>query len=305
MVGISLLSRISGPFAVVILASVLVLMTSGVSEGSVTERRPNPRSCGEAAMCCQGQNNTCFVFGQRVDRSDDSSRCYCDSNCLIMGDCCMDYHHTCKSVDCQVGDWEEWTTCDNPCGYGTRKRTRDVTQYPDNGGSHCPVLKQRRACVGFEAEVCSQNLIGEQAEEKAEQARILPIEFGIYRTEKKYDPWKGILKNLYAKYFNEIFTRATYRGKYQITSTHHGCENSEWASILKANTSVCVECQPVAMNREIGMRCLGHGVYNAETAWKAVDVPHCHGTWIMTDGHQPETCNINVEDDNKRNFIFL
>ncbi|KAK6967865.1 hypothetical protein BgiMline_027715 [Biomphalaria glabrata] len=68
-----------------------------LTEGSTLERRPNPRNCGEADMCCQGQNNTCFVFGQRVDRSEDSARCYCDSNCLIMGDCCMDYHHHCKS----------------------------------------------------------------------------------------------------------------------------------------------------------------------------------------------------------------
>ncbi|KAH9502825.1 hypothetical protein Btru_074561 [Bulinus truncatus] len=110
-------------------------------------------------------------------------------------------------VDCQVGEWEEWTECDNPCGYGSRKRKRVVTQYPDNGGNHCPVLKQRRACVGFEEEVCKQNLVNEMTIEKAEQARILPIEFGRFRTEKKYDPWKGILKNLYNKYFNEILTR--------------------------------------------------------------------------------------------------
>ena len=43
----------------------------------------------------------------------------------------------------------------------------------------------------------------------AERAHILPLEFGVYRTMKKYHPWKGILKNLYDRYFNEIFTRAT------------------------------------------------------------------------------------------------
>ncbi|CAG5130089.1 unnamed protein product, partial [Candidula unifasciata] len=207
--------------------------------------------------------------------------------------------------DCQVGEWEEWTSCDNGCGYGTRKRKRDVTQYPDNGGNNCPVLKQRRACVGYQADVCKQNLVEEQVEEKSERARLLPIEFGRFRTMKKFDPWKGILKNLYDKYFNEIFTRATYRGKYKILSTHHGCDKSEWANILTVNTTICVECQPVAMNREIGMRCLGHGVYKTETAWKAVDVPHCHGTWEMIEGHQPEVCDYNVEDEDKRNFIFL
>lgn len=59
------------------------------------------------------------------------------------------------------------------------------------------------------------------------------------------------------------------------------------------------------MNRDIGMRCMGHGVYNTKTAWKAVDVPHCHGTWQLTEGHKPEVCYYSVEDDDKRNFIFL
>lgn len=43
----------------------------------------------------------------------------------------------------------------------------------------------------------------------SEVGRILPMEFGLYRSMKKFDPWKGILKNLYDRYFNQIFTRAT------------------------------------------------------------------------------------------------
>ncbi|GFN99571.1 somatomedin-b and thrombospondin type-1 domain-containing protein-like [Plakobranchus ocellatus] len=139
----------------------------------------------------------------------------------------------------------------------------------------------------------------------SERARILPVKYGRFRTMKKYDPWKGILKNLYTKYFNEIFTRPTYSAHFRIVSTRHGCEKSEWADVLKVNASVCVECQPVAMNRKIGMRCLGHGVHKALTAWKAVDVSHCHGTWEMLDMHTPEVCQFNVEDQDKRNFIFL
>lgn len=77
------------------------------------------------------------------------------------------HHYIFSGKDCEVGEWEEWSTCDNPCGYGTRKRKRDVTQYPDNGGSNCPDLKQRRACVGYQAEVCRQNLAEEQIEEKS------------------------------------------------------------------------------------------------------------------------------------------
>jgi hypothetical protein len=217
----------------------------------------------------------------------------------------MDYHHTCKSVDCTVGQWEQWSECDNSCGYGSRRRRRHIVNYPDNGGKFCPVLKQRRACVGYKQEICEQNLIGSQEEEKRERARILPINLGAYRTQKKYNPWKGILKNLYDKYFNQVFTRATYRAQFRVTATHHGCEKKDWTSYLKVNTTVCVECQPVAMNKEIGMRCMGHGVYKANTAWNAVDVPHCHGMWEMISMHEPQVCDYDLEDERNKNFIFI
>ncbi|RUS72613.1 hypothetical protein EGW08_019631 [Elysia chlorotica] len=81
---------------IICVALLVAVMVHASSAFKDVDRKPNPRSCREANMCCQGQNNTCFVFGRRVDRSTDSKRCYCDSNCLIMGDCCMDYHHHCK-----------------------------------------------------------------------------------------------------------------------------------------------------------------------------------------------------------------
>ena len=81
------------------LASCLALVTLVTLTLAVpmAERSAPPRSCGEKGLCCEGQNNTCWVFGQRMDRNPDSRRCYCDSNCLIMGDCCVDYQYTCKS----------------------------------------------------------------------------------------------------------------------------------------------------------------------------------------------------------------
>ncbi|XP_076435187.1 somatomedin-B and thrombospondin type-1 domain-containing protein-like [Babylonia areolata] len=263
--------------------------------------RGYPRSCGEKQLCCPGQNNTCYAFGPRVDRSEDSDRCYCDSNCLIMGDCCMDYAHVCKAQDCSVDTWGPWSKCSNPCGFGKRLRYRAVRMYPENGGRHCPMLKQRRACVGFEEEQCAQQSLEFQAEELQERAHILPLELGVYRTMKKYDPWKGILKNLYDRYFNEIFTRATYCGHFKVLKTNAHCLNSEWAKDLRVNSTVCVECQPVAMNREIGMRCMGHGVSSHVTTWKAVDVAKCHGQWELTDQHLPCTCH----PEHQPSFIFL
>lgn len=92
-----------------------------------------------------------------------------------------------------------------------------------------------------------------------------------------------------------------YCGKYVIKHTSKHCEETEWAAALKADTKVCVECQPVAMNRDIGMRCMGHGVFAKTTSWKAVDVKHCHGTWEMVQQHEPCTCNAEVEPS----FIFI
>ncbi len=106
-------------------------------------------------------------------------------------------------------------------------------------------------------------------------------------------------------FFIFFFFFPSYRASFRITSTHHGCEKSEWANVLKKGATVCVECQPVAMSREIGMRCKGHGVKDAHTAWKAVDVPHCHGVWVMTSGHEAQTCDYDIEDEQRKNFIFI
>lgn len=149
-------------------------------------------------------------------------------------------------------------------------------------------------------------MLEQNEEEMNERARILPFEFGRARDDKEFDPWSGILKNLYqSRNFNKIPTKATYRSKFRIIKSHYGCEDSEWTSVLKANTTVCVECQPVAMKKDIGLRCEGHGVYRGETRWNAVDVPHCSGTWELIEGHQPEVCDYSVNHENKHNFIFI
>ncbi|KAK6192854.1 hypothetical protein SNE40_004253 [Patella caerulea] len=261
------------------------------------------RTCKEADMCCKGQNNTCYLFGPRMDGNYNESRCYCDGNCLIMGDCCIDFHTNCEAVDCKVADWGKWSDCDNPCGVGSKKRTRKVSQYPENGGKQCPVLKQRQACVGDgKADECLQQSVENQFEELHETARILPAKYGYFRTSKEYDPWKGILKNLYSRTFNEINTRPTYCARFVVTSTRSACnvsaateQNSTWSEELKENQEVCVECQPTAMDVERGLRCIGHGVFDKQTRWSAIDVPHCHGKWMMTSKH--EACVCDKESD--------
>ena len=51
-----------------------------------------------------------------------------------------------QPVNCVVGAWGAWSTCDADCGGGTQTRYRDVIVQPANGGTACPDLSQSRAC---------------------------------------------------------------------------------------------------------------------------------------------------------------
>uniref|UniRef100_A0A6C0JEU4 Spondin-like TSP1 domain-containing protein n=1 Tax=viral metagenome TaxID=1070528 RepID=A0A6C0JEU4_9ZZZZ len=48
--------------------------------------------------------------------------------------------------DCMVGPWDEWSSCNKPCGGGESIRHRKITYPAKFGGSGCPVLENRRVC---------------------------------------------------------------------------------------------------------------------------------------------------------------
>ncbi|XP_064612618.1 somatomedin-B and thrombospondin type-1 domain-containing protein-like [Liolophura sinensis] len=266
-------------------------------------------SCGRAGYCCQGRNNTCYGYGTNLaGEGNSSSRCFCDEDCTRMSDCCIDYAEACLAVDCEVSDWYNWKPCNNPCGLGSQERRREVTRPAQNGGRACPVLREKRACIGTNDEECLQQSVEYQGKELREVARILPAKYGAYRSEKKYDPFQDHLrKNLYGRRFvdlrNEILARTSYFAKFEITDVKHGCNVTAfpWVQALRTGQTVCVECQPTIMKKELGTRCEGHGVWRQETRWRAVHVHGCHGKWVMQTKHDEGTCDINGNSD----FILI
>jgi len=48
-------------------------------------------------MCCQGKNNSCVARGARMN-APTASVCFCDSDCMTYGDCCLDYTEYCPGL---------------------------------------------------------------------------------------------------------------------------------------------------------------------------------------------------------------
>ena len=45
--------------------------------------------------------------------------------------------HYSPSVDCKLGQWEDWSNCSKSCGGGNRSRSRAVEIQEANGGNPC------------------------------------------------------------------------------------------------------------------------------------------------------------------------
>ena len=55
-------------------------------------------SCREAKKCCEGKDPECGVTKADLNSiimDPDDAPCYCDHNCLNMGDCCPDFKDYC------------------------------------------------------------------------------------------------------------------------------------------------------------------------------------------------------------------
>jgi hypothetical protein len=55
-------------------------------------------SCRATKQCCEGKDGACVVQSAEVNSisfEPDDAPCYCDHNCLNMGDCCNDFKDYC------------------------------------------------------------------------------------------------------------------------------------------------------------------------------------------------------------------
>ncbi|ELU07807.1 hypothetical protein CAPTEDRAFT_170824 [Capitella teleta] len=283
-------------------ASVLIIgALAADGDGSFTR----PSNCYEAQSCCQGRNNTCKAVGPRIKQpAEPSPFCFCDSTCLELGDCCLDYEEHCKAVDCvTTKDFGTWKECSSRCGLGFKERTKDIQVQPRNGGKKCQDIKQLKSCFGMNCKV-ARTPHGNM--EARETGKIIPAEFGSWRTNKLYNPYRDIRRNLFRHYeANAIVHRPAYCARFEITSARRSClvrsRNNPWTKELTVGSTVCVECQELAMKKKLGVRCKGHGVFNKETSWNAMGASGCHGEWVMKTRHEECRCDPNQE----LSLIFL
>lgn len=304
----------------------ILLMTSSLVAGArkiASNDATTETGCIGAGLCCPGRNLTCSAIGQRPDDKDPMSTCYCDEACLAIGDCCLDYRATCRAVNCLVAaEWSDWSECDARCGYGVQIRTKRIVVHPANGGRPCGETIERRLCEGTN---CKLPRSSEGAEQLKETAAVVPASFGGWRSDALYSPFEDIRQNLFMHFkyaeLKQQASKPSYCAKFKITETRTACQRSSygkknvsssppggankmmsWPTKLVRGSTVCVECQQFAMQSSVGRRCAGHGVFQRETAWKAVTIPRCHGKWIMTTRHE-EPCQCDPATDTS--FVFV
>lgn len=252
--------------------------------------------CVSAGLCCEQVNNTCYVPNSRK-LDGNVGNCFCDSKCLQMKDCCVDFEEHCKARDCIMGEWSEWSECSNSCGRGRKHRKRAILQEAAFGGKKCPTAtKSKKGCYGEYG--CLQQSVEYSREEIREVGYLMPATYSIYRVSKNYSPQHDIRKNLFFKNFqdNVIPRKPAYSAVFRVTHVGRACQRSSWAKVLEKGAEVCVECQPTSMNKRLE-RCTGHGVFHEETAWKAIAVRNCHGKWKMITHHDFKTCNHQGDHD--------
>ncbi|KPP75368.1 somatomedin-B and thrombospondin type-1 domain-containing protein-like [Scleropages formosus] len=150
---------------------------------------------------------------------------------------------------CRVSQWSSWSGCSQQCHPAFRHRKRHIEKEPSNSGDACPPLEERAGCLEYldrQGRNCALALVNISTS----------ISLLSYCVEFK-----------------------------MVSLTSHcaadGQPHLRWTQYLREGYTVCVACQPPAM-QEPDRSCQGDGATSGRDEllhWQAVDNPHCRGTW--------------------------
>jgi len=287
------------------------LLTLSLSFLLVCMTRSMEGSCRAAKKCCDGKDTDCVVHKESslnsiiIDLEDEP--CYCDHNCLNMGDCCSDFKDYCGVIDCSVSEWSSWSPCSSQCSQGKSTRTRTVLRPQSNGGVSCPDLEQNKTCLG-RSESCRRSTVQPRLQRLTgnrkihhksalrETGMLLP---GKYSQVRKVQKEKYEVRANLKSFVKEEENTDMYCVVFRVDKAMKSCLSTEETEVLQRGREVCVSCESKALRPHLGERCSGHGVNNKATRFKNVITPGCHGRWTRVE--VTDTCPCS----NGPHFIFV
>ena len=97
----------------------------------------------DCSALCGGGSQSRYRFVSVSATGEGKS---CPTTTSETQDCNMDTCPEPDPVDCELGDWSEWSTCDAECDGGSQSRYRSVLVEPVFGGSSCEDLYEEQQC---------------------------------------------------------------------------------------------------------------------------------------------------------------
>uniref|UniRef100_A0A914VYA5 SMB domain-containing protein n=1 Tax=Plectus sambesii TaxID=2011161 RepID=A0A914VYA5_9BILA len=173
--------------------------------------------------------------------------CYCDAECVRLGDCCSDYTFVCPPSECYVSTWSYWSSCEPndgaKCGSGVRLRSRTILREERFGGQLCPPLTESAVCF----RPCA-----EQSEEAVlTTALLLPYRYADKRA--------GVTRNNIYWDLPEVVKKveklSQYCVVYEIGWANRNCVEKQAKTSLTTGKQICAECQPEAQMHRDDQRC--------------------------------------------------
>ncbi|XP_077123976.1 somatomedin-B and thrombospondin type-1 domain-containing protein [Ranitomeya variabilis] len=242
--------------------------------------------CMEARKCCKGRDLTCVSKGWRMDR--EYGTCFCDQVCTSTKDCCHDYTQACPARSCVVSEWSHWSGCAIQCSPTYRVRRRQVLQEPENGGEPCPNLEEKAGCLEY---FTNQGI----------ECGHLHVPAFITTSEYNKERRRRAVPTDWASHTED----PGYCVEFRIESFSPACltedrPHARWMLYIRGGYTVCVTCQPPAMNIR-NHRCYGDGTdANRDQIlhWQAVGNGKCYGTWQKV--RELEICSCPIV----HSFIF-